>query len=63
MNKDTHVVGAHTAAAQEHETTAKSHRTAADHCSKGNHEGCELSCKSGARSFRESSRGFDARTR
>ena len=45
MNKDTHVVDAHTAAAQEHENTAKSHRTAADHCSKGNHDGCEHHAK------------------
>ncbi len=45
MNKDTHVVDAHTAAAQEHENTAKSHRAAADHCSKGNHAGCEHHAK------------------
>jgi len=41
MNKETHVVEAHTTAAQEHEKTAKSHRTAADHCSKGAHEACQ----------------------
>ncbi len=41
MMKDTHVVEAHHAAAHAHEATAKSHRTAAEHCSKGNHEGCE----------------------
>jgi hypothetical protein len=35
MNKDTHVVEAHTTAAQEHENTAKSHRAAAEQCSKG----------------------------
>lgn len=41
MNKDNHVVDAHAAAAQEHENTAKSHRAAADHCSKGAHEACQ----------------------
>lgn len=45
MNKENHVVEAHTAAAQEHENTAKSHRAAAEHCSKGNHEGCEHDAK------------------
>jgi hypothetical protein len=38
MNEDTHAVDAHAAAAQEPENTATSHRTAADHCNKGNHE-------------------------
>jgi hypothetical protein len=32
---------AHTTAAQEHEKTAKSHRSAAEHCSKGAHEACQ----------------------
>ncbi len=41
MNKETHVVEAHHAAAQQHENTAKSHRAAADHCSKGAHEACQ----------------------
>lgn len=41
MKKDTHVVEAHTTAAQEHENTAKSHRAAAENCSKGAHEACE----------------------
>ena len=45
MIKQEHVVEAHTAAAQEHENTAKSHRSAAEHCSKGNHEGCEHHAK------------------
>jgi hypothetical protein len=45
MNKENHVVEAHTAAAQEHENTAKSHRAAAEHCSKGNHDGCEHHAK------------------
>jgi len=45
MTKDTHVVEAHHEAAQAHETTAKIHRTAAEHCSKGNHEGCEHHAK------------------
>ena len=41
MNKDNHVVEAHTTAAHEHEATAKSHREAGEHCAKGNHEACE----------------------
>jgi len=41
MNKENHVVEAHTIAAQQHENTAKSHRSAAEHCSKGAHEACE----------------------
>jgi hypothetical protein len=41
MNRENHVVEAHTAAAQEHENAAKSHRAAAEHCSQGNHDGCE----------------------
>ncbi len=45
MNKDTHVVEAHMTAAQEHENTAKSHRAAAEHCSKGAHEACEQHAK------------------
>jgi len=45
MTKDTHVVEAHHAAAQAHENTAQSHRTAAENCSKGNHEGCEHHAK------------------
>jgi hypothetical protein len=45
MNKDNHVVEAHTTAAHEHETAAKSHRSAAEHCSKGNHAGCEHHAK------------------
>jgi hypothetical protein len=45
MNKDNHVVEAHTAAAQEHETTAKSHRAAADYCNKGHHEACQQHAK------------------
>jgi hypothetical protein len=45
MSKDNHVVEAHTAAAQEHETTAKTHRAAAEHCSKGHHEACEHHAK------------------
>jgi hypothetical protein len=40
MNTENHVVEAHTAAAQEHENAAKSHRAAAEHCSTGNHDGC-----------------------
>ena len=40
-NKDTHVVEAHTLGAQEHENTAKSHRAAAEQCSKGAHEVCQ----------------------
>jgi hypothetical protein len=45
MNKETHAVDAHTAAAQEHENTAKGHRTAAEHCNKGNHEACQHHAK------------------
>jgi hypothetical protein len=45
MNKDNHAVDAHAAAAQEHENTAKSHRTAAEHCTKGNHEACQHHAK------------------
>jgi len=45
MNKDNHVVEAHTAAAQEHETTAKSHRAAAEYCGKGHHEACQQHAK------------------
>ena len=45
MNQENHVVEAHAAAAQEHENTAKSHRAAAEHCSKGNHDGCEHHAK------------------
>ena len=45
MNRENHVVEAHTAVAQEHENTAESHRTAAEQCSKGNHEGCEHHAK------------------
>jgi hypothetical protein len=45
MNKDTHVVEAHTVAAQEHENTAKSHRAAAEQCSKGAHEACQQHAK------------------
>jgi len=45
MSKDNHVVEAHTAAAQEHETTAKSHRAAAEYCSKGHHEACQQHAK------------------
>jgi len=50
MNKENHVVEAHTAAAQEHENTAKSHRAVAEHCSKGNHDGCEHHAKAHAAS-------------
>ena len=45
MNRENHVVEGHTAVAQEHENTAESHRAAAEHCSKGNHEGCEHHAK------------------
>ena len=45
MIKQEHTVEAHNAAAQEHENTANSHRSAAEHCSKGNHEGCEHHAK------------------
>ena len=45
MNKDNHVVEAHTAAAQEHENTAKSHRAAAEYRSKGHHEACQQDAK------------------
>jgi hypothetical protein len=45
MHEENHVVEAHHAAAQEHENTAKSHRTAAEHCSKGNHDACQHHAK------------------
>ena len=45
MNKDTHAVDAHNAAAQEHDNTAKSHRAAAEHCSKGSHDACYAHAK------------------
>jgi hypothetical protein len=45
MNTENHVVEAHTAAAQEHENAAKSHRAAAEHCRKGDHGGCEHHAK------------------
>ena len=45
MNKDNHVVDAHTAAAKEHEAAAKCHHTAAEYCSKGTHEGCQQHAK------------------
>ena len=32
-------------AAQEHENAAKSHRSAAEHCSKGAHEACQQHAK------------------
>jgi hypothetical protein len=45
MNRENHVVETHTAAVQENENTAESHRTAAEGCSKGDHEGCEQHAK------------------
>ncbi len=45
MNKEIHVVEAHHAAAKEYEDTAKSHRAAAEECSKGHHEHCEHHAK------------------